>query len=52
MEFPEGRGDLFWEPILENPEGEGSWKKIPSMEGGVWVFSGTTQINVKSLLRL
>jgi len=21
MDFPEGRGVLFWEPILENPEG-------------------------------
>ena len=20
MEFPEGRGGLYWEPILENPE--------------------------------
>jgi len=27
MEFPEGRGGPFCEPILENPEGRGSWEK-------------------------
>ena len=29
--FPEGRGGLSWEPILENPEGGGVIRKIPSM---------------------
>jgi len=31
--FRRGGGDLFWEPILENPEGEGVIGKIPSMGG-------------------
>ena len=42
MEFPEGRGGLSWEPILENPEGGRGYTKNP-FRGGVWIFSGTTQ---------
>ena len=42
MEFPEGRGVHFVRPILENPEGRGVIGKIPSVGGGVWIFSRTT----------
>ena len=31
--FQRGWGGPFCEPILENPEGRGSWEKIPSMGG-------------------
>ena len=40
--FRRGGGGKFWEPILENPEGRGVIRQIPSV-GGVWIFSGTTQ---------
>ena len=33
MEFLEGRGGHFCEPILENPEGRGSWEKSFSVRG-------------------
>ena len=44
MEFPEGRGGLSWELILENPEGGRGHMKNP-FRGGVWIFSGTTQLS-------
>ena len=46
LEIPEGRGrgGKFWGPILENPEGRGVIRQIPSI-GVVWIFSGTTQFN-------
>ena len=37
MEFLEGRGGPFCEPILENPEGRGVIGKIPSV-GGMDIF--------------
>ena len=45
LEIPEGRGGKFWGPILENPEGRGVIRQIPSVGGGYGYFleSGTTQ---------
>ena len=37
MEIPEGRGGKFWGPILENPEGRGVIRQIPSV-GGMDIF--------------
>ena len=34
MEFPEGRGGLSWEPILENPERGRGHRKNPFRGGG------------------
>ena len=34
MEFPEGRGGPFYEPILENPEGWGGHRENPFRGGG------------------
>ena len=38
MEFPEGRGGLSWEPILENPEGGRGYTKNPFRGGGMDIF--------------
>ena len=49
MEFPEGRGGPFCEPILEIPEGIGCHRKNPFREG-VWIFSGSAQWPIKIML--
>ena len=46
LEIVDGRGGKFWGPILENPERRGIIRQIPSVGGGVWIFSGTTQFEV------
>ena len=39
LEIPEGRGGgKFWGPILENPEGRGVIRQIPSRGGGYGYF--------------
>jgi len=43
VEFPEGRGSPRCEPILVKPEGIGFIGKIPTLGGGVWIFSGTAE---------
>ena len=40
--FRRGGGVRFGSQFLENPEGRGVIGKIPSVGGGVWIFSGTT----------
>ena len=49
MEFLEGRGGPFCEADFGKSRGEGGViGKIPSMGGGVWIFSGTTQYDLNS----
>ena len=45
MEFPGGEGGLSWETILENPEGGGVIRKIPSV-GGMDIFWNHTLLIV------
>ena len=39
-------------PILENPEGRGDHRQNPFGGGRVWIFSGTTQLLQRRMLRL
>ena len=38
LEIPEGRRGKFWGPILENPEGRGSYGKPLSWGGGIYGY--------------
>ena len=42
-----GEGVRFGSQFLKNPEGRGVIGKIPSVGGGVWIFSGTTHSEIK-----
>ena len=46
MEFPEGRGGLSWEPILENPEGGRGHMKNPFRGGGMDIFWNHTMQHI------
>jgi len=48
MEFPEGRGGLFWEPILENPERGSGHRKNPFRGGGMEIFWNYTMLSSTS----